>query len=130
VPAGTDLRHNRRMEDLGPPVAYMALREGTAVYSRDGQEVGTVAHVLADVEADVFDGLVLETSGGHRFADAPEVGELHERGVLLKLSAEEAAQLPEPGKNPATLDLNPADAEESELSAKLRRAWDYISGRY
>jgi hypothetical protein len=118
------------MDDLGPPVAYMALREGTAVYGSDAGEIGTVAHVLADVDADVFDGLVLDTPEGHRFVDAPEVAEVHERGVVLTLSATDAARLPEPSENPAALDLNPADAEESELSAKLRRAWDFLSGRY
>jgi hypothetical protein len=118
------------MDDLGAPIAYLALAEGTPVYGADGGEVGTVAHVLADDGADVFDGLVLETSGGHRFVDAPEVAELHERGVVLALSAADAARLPEPSANPAALDVNPADAEESELSAKLRRAWDFLSGRY
>jgi len=118
------------MEDLGPPIAYLALAEETPVYSADGERIGTVAHVLADADADVFDGLVLDTANGHRFADAPEVAELHERGVVLRLSATDAARLPEPSENPAALDVNPADAEESELSAKLRRAWDFLSGRY
>ena len=118
------------MDDLGAPIAYLALAEGTAVYGADGAPVGTVAHVLADEGADVFDGLVLDTDDGHRFVDAPEVAALHERGVVLTLNAADAGRLPEPSANPAAIDVNPADAEESELSAKLRRAWDFLSGRY
>jgi hypothetical protein len=118
------------MDDLGPPIAYLALPQGVAAYSADGQEVGTVAHVLAEEGADIFDGLVLDTANGHRFVDAPQVAELHERGALLTLGAAEVSQLPEPSENPAALDVNPADADESELSAKLRRAWDFLSGRY
>jgi len=118
------------MDDLGPPIAYLALEEGTPVYASGGESVGSVAHVLADDGADVFDGLVVDTSDGHRFVDASEVGALHERGVVLTLDAHRAEALPEPSENPAAVQVNPADAEESELSAKLRRAWDWISGRY
>ena len=121
------------MEELGAPIAYLALEEGTPVYAVDGAVVGEVAHVLADENADVFDGLVIDTRpgpGGHRFVDAPQVAELHERGVVLALDAAAVEELPEPSANPAALDVNPADAEESELTAKLRRAWDFLSGRY
>jgi sporulation protein YlmC with PRC-barrel domain len=115
------------MPDLGAPIAYLALEEGTPVYSSDGRELGTVEHVLAATDADVFDGLVIS---GPRFVDAPEVAEIHERGVLLGIDAAAAESLPEPSENPGALRVDPADAEESDLSEKLRRAWDYISGRY
>ena len=118
------------MEDLGSPIAYMALEEGTPVYTSDGVRIGQVAHVLADPDADVFDGLVIDGELGHRFVDAPETDSLFERGVVLSLDRAAAESLPEPSANPATLRADPADAEESELSEKLRRAWDYISGRY
>jgi hypothetical protein len=118
------------MDDLGAPIAYLALAEGTAVYGADGGAAGTVAHVLADEGADVFDGLVIDTPDGHRFADVSQVATLHERGVVLTLDAAAAADLPQPSENPPALDVNPADAEESELSQKLRRAWDFLSGRY
>ncbi len=38
--------------------------------------------------------------------------------------------LPEPAPGPGELDVNPADAEEGPLQEKLRRAWDYLSGKY
>jgi hypothetical protein len=97
--------------------------------------VGEVEHVLADPDADIFDGLVLDTSvlpGGHRFVDAPEVEEIFERGVLLKLDRSAAERLPEPSENPATLEVSPDDVaagDEDKLKRKLRRAWDLISGK-
>jgi hypothetical protein len=119
------------MDDLGPPIAYLALAEGVPVFASGGEEVGSVAHVLADAEADVFDGLVIDVAGpGHRFADAAQVAELHERGVVLTLDRAAAERLPEPSENPAVVEADPADADESEVTAKLRRAWDWISGRY
>ena len=121
------------MEDLGAPSSYLALETGTPVYSSDGREVGRVEHVLADADADIFDGIVLDTSvlpGGHRFVDAPQVGEIHERGVVLGVDASAAESLPEPSENPGVMDVNPADADESELERKLRSAWDRITGNY
>lgn len=109
----------------------MALEAGTAVYSSDGEEVGRVEHVLADADADIFDGIVLDTSvlpGGHRFVDAPQVGEIHERGVVLAVSAADAEKLPEPSANPAVVEADPAEGSESELERKLRSAWDRITG--
>ena len=121
------------MQDLGAPSSYVALQEGTPVLSRDGDQLGRVEHVLADVEADIFDGIVLDTSalpGGHRFVDAPHVAEIHERGVVLDLDAAEAEGLPEPSANPAVMEAGPEDvAEGSDLERKLRSAWDRISGK-
>jgi len=119
--------------DLGPASSYLALQEGVPVFTRAGERVGVVEHVLADPDADVFDGIVLGVTmgpGGHRFVDAPEVERIHERGVVLALDASQAERLPEPSENPAAVDANPADAEESDLERKLRRAWDYLSGNY
>jgi hypothetical protein len=105
--------------DLGEPASYLTLTPRVPVYSSDGERVGVVAHVLADREKDIFDGVIIDSSplpGGHRFADATEVDEIFERGVLLTIDAETAKALPEPGP--------------SDLELKLRRAWDLISGNY
>ena len=117
--------------DLGDPASYLVLAEGTPVLSSDGRRVGTVAHVLADADADVFDGLVLAMDGGgHRFADAVHVDAIHVRGVILGLDADGVARLPEPAENPATLSADPGDTAPDGLDDKLRRAWDYLSGNY
>ncbi|HEV2874489.1 MAG TPA: hypothetical protein VGW14_05010 [Thermoleophilaceae bacterium] len=119
------------MDDLGAPGSYMTLGEGVPVYSRDGELLGEVEHVLAEPDKDIFDGVVFEiTGGGHRFVDAPEVERIHERGVVLALDAADTVRLPEPSENPATMSAEPDDTVEGELERKLRRAWDLISGRY
>jgi hypothetical protein len=122
--------------DLGAPISYLVLEPGTPVLASDRQEVGHVEHVLADAETDVFDGLVVDIRTGVggdgflRFADASQIAELHERGVVLALDAEQVRRLPEPSANPAVMDADPEDAEPEGLSDKLRRAWDLISGNY
>jgi uncharacterized protein YrrD len=123
------------MDDLGQPSSYLSLKAGVPVYSCDGESIGEVEHVLADPDADIFDGLVLDTSvlpGGHRFVDAPEVEEIFERGVLLKLDRAAAERLPEPSENPASMEVSADDVaagDEDKLKRKLRRAWDLISGK-
>lgn len=120
------------MDDLGELSSYLALEGGETVYTCDGETIGVVEHVLAAPDADIFDGIVLDRSvlpGGHRFVDAEQVEEIFERGVLLRIDAAAAEALPEPSGNPATMKADPADAEESRLTEKLRRAWDLVSGR-
>jgi sporulation protein YlmC with PRC-barrel domain len=116
--------------DLGAPASYLTLSEGTPVLSSDGERIGVVEHVLADADADVFDGLVVDTGSGRRFVDAPEVAEIHEQGVLLKIEAGAVGGLPEPSENPATMRADPGDVTPDDLGDKLRRAWDLISGKY
>jgi uncharacterized protein YrrD len=119
--------------DLGEPSSYLTLEPGVPVYSSDGQELGNVEHVLAAEDKDVFDGIIIDTSvlpGGHRFVDAPQVDRIHERGVVLTVATADADHLPEPSESPPAVSATPDDAEESELTRKLRRAWDRISGNY
>ena len=118
-------------DDLGRPVSYLALEEGAAVLASDGEEVGHVAHVLADEEQDIFDGIVIAHGlGHHTFADAEQVAAIHEHGVTLTIAAAEAEALPEPSENPAVMHDDAAEPDASTLSDKLRRAWDLLSGNY
>ena len=106
------------MEDLGAPASYLTLAEGLPVYSSDGEELGKVEHVLADPEVDIFDGIVLDTSvlpGGRRFADATQVAEIYERGVVLTLEAAAAERLPEPSANPGEIEVGPDDVVPDQL---------------
>jgi hypothetical protein len=119
--------------DLGNPASYLTLAGGTDVLSSDGRKIGTVEHVLADADADVFDGVIVDMRsgpGGHRFADAAQIERIHERGVVLALDESAAEKLPEPAENPAALDASPDDVTPDGLDDKLRRAWDYLSGNY
>jgi uncharacterized protein YrrD len=120
------------MEDLGQPSSYLVLAEGVGVYSSDGEELGKVEHVLAVPEDDIFDGFVIDTSvlpGGHRFVDAPEVEEIYERGVVLKIDAAAAERLPQPSANPGALEAGADEMVPDGHHEKLRRAWDLISGK-
>jgi hypothetical protein len=119
------------MADYGEPASYLTLKEGCAVVSSDGQKVGTVQHVLADEEDDIFDGIVIDCElgpGGMHFVDAPQVSECFERAVQLKLPASEVTELPKPAPNPAVMESHGVEDSEGGLQAKLHRAWDLISG--
>jgi PRC-barrel domain len=120
--------------DLGERCAYQVLGHGTPVYSSDGQNVGTVTHVLDVPSEDVFDGVIIAVPGaeGHRFVDADDVADIHERGLVLKLDATACLDLPQPSANPAAMRANIdsiASSGRDDRHAKLRRAWDLISGR-
>ena len=116
------------MDDLGPPIAYTGLEEGTPVYDRNGERIGVVDEVMADMQLDIFEGVIVHTRplpGGHLFADVEQIAELHERGVLLAVERDELHEPPDepPGKR------SDDERAESPLEARLRRAWDWISGR-
>lgn len=119
------------MEDLGEPTSYLVVDKGVPVYSSDGQNLGRVVRVLSAREADMFDGIVFDTTrgpGGHRFVDAPEVASLYERGVVLKIDAAEAAELPEPSANPGSLSVNPADLVGGRHGGLMGRMRDFFGG--
>ena len=85
------------MEDLGHPVSYLVAKRGIPVFSSEGEKLGRVVRVLAAPEANMFDGILFDTSwgpGGQRFVDAPEVGQIYERGVVLKIGTSEVDSLP------------------------------------
>jgi hypothetical protein len=120
------------MEDLGDQISYLALGRNVSVFASDGQRVGRVVRVLSEPAADMFDGIVIDTTsgpGGHRFVDAPEVGEIRERGVVLKVDAAEVERLPKPSANPGSLSVGPADLVKGGEPGFLRRAWDRLSGK-
>jgi sporulation protein YlmC with PRC-barrel domain len=82
--------------DEGLPIAYEVVEPGIAVYSSDGETVGTVDHVVAAPEEDIFHGIVIRTASGSRFVAADDVASLHERGADLRIDAAAIAGLPEP----------------------------------
>ena len=116
------------MDDLGPPIAYIVLEEGTPVYDRSGERIGVVEQVLADEQVDIFEGVLVHTvplPGRHLIADAEQIEALHERGVVLSVDRE---ALHEPTEQPAGRRAGGGEPVESPLGA-LRRAWDRVTGR-
>jgi sporulation protein YlmC with PRC-barrel domain len=96
--------------DEGLPIAYEVLEKGVPVLSSDGEQVGTVHHVVAAPEKDIFHGLVISVPGhGRRFVEAADVDSLHERGVDLKIDAAAAAGLSEPGGGAPVYDEDPGE---------------------
>ena len=74
--------------DEGLPIAYEVLEKGVPVLASDGEQVGTVHHVVAAPEKDIFHGLVIITPGrGRRFVEAADVASLHEHGVDLRIDS-------------------------------------------
>jgi len=94
--------------DEGLPIAYEVLEKNVPVYASGGELVGSVDHVIAAVQQDIFHGIVIKTSSGKRFVAAEDVDSLHEHGVDLKLDEAQAAALPEPhGAAPTYRDDEP-----------------------
>jgi hypothetical protein len=106
-------------EDLGAPVSYLVLADGTPVYDRSGTLVGKVEHVLKDEGADIFHGLILKTAKGDRYAPSDFVDGIFEHGVIAAKPLEE---LPEPSADPA------AKATVSDsLANELKRAFAWLT---
>jgi sporulation protein YlmC with PRC-barrel domain len=95
--------------DEGLPIAYEVLDKGVAVLASDGEQVGTVHHVVAAPEKDIFHGLVINTpQHGQRFVEAADVASLHERGVDLRIDSAAAQSLPQPGGGAPVYDEDPS----------------------
>jgi sporulation protein YlmC with PRC-barrel domain len=94
--------------DEGLPIAYEVLDPGVEVYSRDGEPVGTVEHVVAAPAEDIFHGIVIRVGSTRRFVAPEQIESLHERGVDLRIEATAVQELPEPhGSAPARRVLEP-----------------------
>jgi sporulation protein YlmC with PRC-barrel domain len=96
--------------DEGYPIAYEVLEKGVPVLSSDGEQVGTVHHVVAAPEKDIFHGLVISTPGhGLRFVEGADVASLHERGVDLRIDSSATQDLPQPGGGAPVFDEDPGE---------------------
>src|ERR1700693_1106342 len=96
--------------DEGLPIAYELLEKGVPVLASDGTQIGTVHHIVAAPQQDIFHGLVIAVPGrGRRFGEAAKVASLHERGVDLRIDSEAAASLPEPGGGAPVYDEDPGE---------------------
>jgi hypothetical protein len=113
--------------DEGFPIAYQVLEGGVPVLASGGEQVGTVDHVVAAPEKDIFHGLVITTPDhGQRFVEAADVASLHERGVDLKIDTAAAQSLPQPGGGAPVYDEDPATQTKwSHLARKYtgRKDW-------
>ena len=94
--------------DEGVAIAYEVLDKDVPVYAASGEQVGTVDHVVAAPEFDIFHGIVMRVGKDRRFVPVESIAALHERGVDLRIGEEEVAALPEPhGAAPVWRDNEP-----------------------
>ncbi|MGI8577517.1 MAG: hypothetical protein ACR2KG_06255 [Nocardioidaceae bacterium] len=108
------------MSEEATPIAYTALAADTPVQASDGHRFGVVERVLSVPELDVFDGIVVRTDGGSRFVDASQVGQITTSYVECRLSADQAANLPEPEGEP-TFTVDPSDDSGNSLADRFGR---------
>lgn len=112
--------------DEGAPIAYPLLESGVPVLASGGEQVGTVHHVVAAPEEDIFHGLVISTPGhGRRFVAAEEVAALHEHGVDLKIDTDAVALLPSPGGGAPIYSEDPAASKWSHWANRLTGRGDW-----
>jgi sporulation protein YlmC with PRC-barrel domain len=95
--------------DEGPAIAYLVLDKGVPVLASDGEHVGTVHHVVAATDQDIFHGIVVQTPAGRRFGPAEQIDSLHERGVDLKIDSTAVQELGEPGGGAAEFHEDPGE---------------------
>jgi len=108
--------------DEGLPIAYEVLERHVPVYSSDQVKVGTVDHVVAAYDKDIFHGIVIDTAHGKRLVYADQVDMLHERGVDLAIDAAAAAELSTPNGGTDVWRVNEPGAKPSE--------WRHFLGRF
>jgi sporulation protein YlmC with PRC-barrel domain len=63
----------------GDPVSWLLIEPGWTVYDAEGEKVGKVREVLADLQADIFHGLLV----GDEEIDADRIAEIHEGHIHL-----------------------------------------------
>jgi hypothetical protein len=113
------------VEDDGHAIGYKVLKRGTPVRTSDGVQIGTVRRVQDNAREHIFDGIVIDTTDGRRFVDAPEVARIFERAVLLTITAEEARELPEPESGIAARMRHAGSVRRAKrLGRSMRDRWD------
>jgi hypothetical protein len=110
--------------DDGEPVSYLALAEGTPVFSSDGTRVGTVARVLQVPDEDLFEGLAVKTGGGLRWVERDVVASIAERAVRLTIDADAVGRLGPPKGSPAYT-VDPTEG----AGPSLRDRWNRLFRR-
>jgi hypothetical protein len=84
------------------PVSWFVIEPGWTVATADGREVGKVREVLGDPNADIFDGLAVDTGllRGARYVPAEQVGSIYEGRVELAMDEDQFELLEEYAEQP------------------------------
>ena len=77
------------------PVSWLQIRQGWSVITSDGVVVGTVAQVEGDKQADIFDGLAVESTSPAeiRYVPGEQVGPIRPGEVTLRIASADLGTL-------------------------------------
>jgi hypothetical protein len=78
----------------GETLAWRAIKPGHKVFDRDGEEIGTVARVLADDKADIFHGVSVKRGvlGTELEIVAAQIERIDEDAVHTSVREQEVAR--------------------------------------
>lgn len=94
--------------DEGLPIAYQVLEKDVPVYASGGEQIGTVDHVVAAPDQDIFHGIVMRIGKQRLFVAADQIASLHEFGVDLSIDDAATGTLEAPhGAAPVYHDSEP-----------------------
>src|SRR6476659_8538617 len=74
---------------MADPVSWLQIEQGWNIVTSDGVVVGTVAQVEGDKQADIFDGLAVESRQPTqiRYVAGEQVGAIYPGEVTLKMAS-------------------------------------------
>jgi hypothetical protein len=80
---------------MADPVSWLQIEQGWNIVTSDGVFVGTVAQVEGDKQADIFDGLAVESRQPTqiRYVPGEQVGAIYPGEVPLKISSADIGTL-------------------------------------
>ncbi|HUJ08027.1 MAG TPA: hypothetical protein VLX31_18115 [Streptosporangiaceae bacterium] len=102
------------------PISYAGAAKGTPVLSSSDTQIGTLEHVLAVHDLDMFEGIVIATHHGIRFIDADHITQITTARIRCSLTDEEAASLAPPD-GPPVYHVDALDGSGHELHDVIRR---------
>jgi hypothetical protein len=80
-----------------PEVSWKSIEKGAHVFSSDGEELGKVAEIAGDSDADIFSGLVVSLSrlSSNRFLPAERVTGIWPDRVATSIASDQVESLEE-----------------------------------
>jgi hypothetical protein len=108
-------RDSRRVA-LGDPVSWLLIEKGWQVDAADGSDLGKVVAVTGDEEADIFDGLAVDSGflDKPRYVPAEAVTTIEQQRVSLRLTRDKFEQLEIYEEPPPSIEIEPEQAPRSE----------------
>ena len=83
---------------MADPVAWNMIEPGWTVIDADGEQIGRIAEVTGDENADIFDGIAVSEGilSGTKYVPSEQVGQIVEGAVHLTVPAAQLTSFTEP----------------------------------